>query len=148
MASKADVKKILDLIKKEGIEFVDFRFTDPRGKNHHTSYIASEVDEDVFNDGVMFDGSSIEGWKGINESDMILQPDLATAIADPFTANATLIIFCDVIEPATGQGYTRDPRSTARRAEEYLKYTKVGDCLLYTSPSPRDQRGSRMPSSA
>ena len=131
MASKAEAKKVLDLIKKEGIEFVDFRFTDPRGKNHHTSYIASEVDEDVFNDGVMFDGSSIEGWKGINESDMILQPDLSTATIDPFTANATLILFCDVIEPATGQGYTRDPRSTARRAEEYLKYTKIGDTAYF-----------------
>lgn len=129
--ANAGIKKILDLIKKEEVEFVDFRFTDPRGKSHHTSYIADQVDEDILTDGVMFDGSSIEGWKGINESDMILQPDLDTAVMDPFTAAPTLIMFCDVIEPNTGQGYTRDPRSTARRAEEYLKYTKIGDTAYF-----------------
>lgn len=128
-------KKILDLIKKEEVEFVDFRFTDPRGKCHHTTYVAAQVDEDVLSDGVMFDGSSINGWKGINESDMILMPDTATAVIDPFTAAPTLILFCDVIEPATGQGYVRDPRSAAKRAEEYLKYTKIGD-KAYFGPEP------------
>lgn len=127
----SDVKKVLELIKKEEIEFVDFRFTDPRGKCHHTSYIANKVDENCFTDGVMFDGSSIAGWKGINESDMILMPDPTTAVLDPFTSHNTLIIFCDVIEPATGQGYTRDPRSTARKAEQYLKFSGIGDTAYF-----------------
>ncbi|PIR32167.1 MAG: type I glutamate--ammonia ligase [Alphaproteobacteria bacterium CG11_big_fil_rev_8_21_14_0_20_44_7] len=127
----ADAKQVLDLIKKEEIEFVDFRFTDPRGKNHHTAYKANQVDEDVLADGVMFDGSSINGWKGINESDMILRPDAASAVLDPFSARKTLIMFCDVIEPNTGQGYIRDPRSTAKRAEEYLKYTGIGDTAYF-----------------
>lgn len=126
-----DAKKVLELIKKEEVEFVDFRFTDPRGKSHHTSYIAGKVNEGTFTDGVMFDGSSISGWKGINESDMILMPDPSTAVLDPFTTHTTLIIFCDVIEPATGQGYTRDPRSTAKKAEAYLKYTGIGDTAYF-----------------
>lgn len=128
---KLDAKGVLEFIKKEEIDFVDFRFTDPRGKTHHTSYRASQVNEDSFNDGVMFDGSSIAGWKGINESDMILMPDASTAVLDPFTVQKTLIIFCDVIEPSTGQGYIRDPRSTAKRAEEYLKYTGIGDTAFF-----------------
>lgn len=128
-------KEILDLIKKEEVEFVDFRFTDPRGKNHHTTYHAAKVDEGVLEDGVMFDGSSINGWKGINESDMILMPDPDSAVFDPFTAEQTLVLFCDVVEPATGQGYTRDPRSTAKAAEEYLKYTGIGDKAFF-GPEP------------
>ncbi len=111
-----DAKGVLNLIKEQEVEFVDFRFTDPRGKSHHTSYRAHKVEESTFTDGVMFDGSSIAGWKGINESDMILMPDPSTAVMDPFTTQSTLIIFCDVIEPATGQGYTRDPRSTAKKS--------------------------------
>jgi glutamine synthetase len=127
----SDAKKVLEFIKKEGVEFVDFRFTDPRGKCHHTSYLARRVDESNFVDGIMFDGSSIAGWKGINESDMILMPDTSTAVLDPFTVQKTLIIFCDVIEPATGQGYSRDPRTIAKRAEEYVKYTGIGDTAYF-----------------
>lgn len=127
----SDAKKILEFIKKEAVEFVDFRFTDPRGKCHHTSYRATRVDEGSFADGIMFDGSSIAGWKGINESDMILMPDVSTAVLDPFTVQKTLIIFCDVIEPATGQGYSRDPRTIAKRAEEYVKYTGIGDTAYF-----------------
>ena len=127
----SEVKKVLERIKKEEIQFVDFRFTDPRGKTHHTTYRSTFVEEATFVDGVMFDGSSIAGWKGINESDMILMPDPSTAVIDPFTAQTTLVIFCDIIEPATGQGYSRDPRTIAKRAEEYLKYTGIGDTAYF-----------------
>jgi len=127
----SDIKKFFDLAKQNEYEFVDFRFTDPRGKNHHTTYDIAKVDEDTFKDGIMFDGSSIEGWKGINESDMILQPQADTAFIDPFTAHPTICVFCDIIEPATGQAYGRDPRSTAKKAEEYLKYTGIGDTAYF-----------------
>ncbi len=123
----SDVKKVFELIKQHDIKFIDFRFTDTKGKWQHTAYAHHKVNEDSFTDGIMFDGSSIAGWKDINESDMILMPDPSTAFVDPFTAQPTLIIFCDVIEPATGRGYTRDPRSTAQRAEAYLAYTGIGD---------------------
>jgi glutamine synthetase len=116
----ADVMK---LIEEKGIKFVDYRFTDTRGKEQHVTVPISAVDEDVFEDGKMFDGSSIAGWKGIQESDMILMPDPATACVDPFFEEPTLLLTCDVIEPNTMQGYERDPRSVARRAEAYLKST-------------------------
>ena len=122
---------VMNMIKEHEIEFVDFRFTDPRGKWHHTAYFVDAIDEDTFEDGIMFDGSSIAGWKAINESDMILMPDTSTAFVDPFAAQPTLIIFCDIIEPSTGQNYTRDPRSTARRAEQYLQYTGLGDAAYF-----------------
>src|ERR1700761_5882577 len=122
---------VLKMIKDNEAQFVDFRFTDPRGKWQHTTYIASKVDEASFEDGIMFDGSSIAGWKSINESDMILMPDASTAFLDPFAAQPTLIIFCDVVEPSTGQNYTRDPRSTAKRAEQYLAYTGIGDTAYF-----------------
>jgi glutamine synthetase len=109
-------KDVLKKIKDEKIEFVDFRFTDPRGKWQHTTYIADKITEDQLNDGIMFDGSSIAGWKSINESDMILRPDLDSAFTDPFTAQPTMVITCDIVEPSTGQDYSRDPRSTANRA--------------------------------
>lgn len=121
----------LSMIKEHDIQFVDFRFTDPKGKWQHTCYIADQVDEGVFEDGVMFDGSSISGWKTINESDMILMPDGDSAFVDPFAAQPTLVIFCDVIEPSTGQAYGRDPRSVAKRAEAYLEYTGVGDTAYF-----------------
>jgi len=121
------IKNIEKMMKEFDVRFVDFRFTDPRGKWHHTTYIADQVNESTFEDGVMFDGSSIAGWKSINESDMILMPDTSTAVIDPFAAQPTIMITCDVIEPSTGQPYGRDPRSTARRAEAYLKYTGIGD---------------------
>ncbi len=115
------------LIKEHGIEYVAFRFTDLRGKLQHTAQHISTVDEDLLEDGIMFDGSSIAGWKAINESDMILRPDLATAVLDPFAAAPTLDVFCDVYEPSTGQPYSRDPRSIARAAEQYLKATGIAD---------------------
>ncbi|MBN8543436.1 MAG: type I glutamate--ammonia ligase [Alphaproteobacteria bacterium] len=120
-----------DLVKKHDVQFVDFRFTDPRGKWQHTTYIADKVNKGTFEDGVMFDGSSISGWKSINESDMILMPDASTAFLDPFAAQPTLVVTGDIIEPATGQSYGRDPRSTAKRAEAYLKYTGIGDTAYF-----------------
>jgi glutamine synthetase len=125
------VNKLTKLIKENEAAFVDFRFTDPRGKLQHTTYIASQVGEEQIENGVMFDGSSIAGWKSINESDMILKPDLETAFMDPFTAMPTVVVFCDVLEPATGQPYNRDPRSTGRRAEAYLKYTGLADTAYF-----------------
>ena len=96
------VGNVFKLIKEHDIQFVDFRFTDPRGKWQHTAYSAKKVDKASFEDGIMFDGSSIAGWKSINESDMILKPDASTAFLDPFSALPTMIIFCDVVEPSTG----------------------------------------------
>jgi glutamine synthetase len=131
MAKKTEsddgVAKVLNMIKENGVEYVDLRFTDPKGKWQHTAQHVSTVDEDTLKEGFMFDGSSIAGWKAINESDMILQPDLASAVMDPFTAKPSLILFCDIVEPATGQGYARDPRSTAKRAEAFLKESGIGD---------------------
>jgi glutamine synthetase len=122
---------VFKMIKDNEIQFVDFRFTDPKGKWQHTGYIASQVNESSFEDGIMFDGSSIAGWKSINESDMILMPDPKTAFIDPFSAQPTLVLFCDVIEPSTGQPYGRDPRSTAKRAEAFLQFTGVGDTAYF-----------------
>jgi glutamine synthetase len=127
----ADAKKVLQMIKENDVKYVDFRFTDPRGKWQHTAQHVSTVDDDMLNDGIMFDGSSIAGWKAINESDMTLKPDLATAVMDPFAAQPQLILFCDVLEPSTGQPYGRDPRSIARRAEAYLKSSGVGDTSFF-----------------
>jgi len=122
---------VFKLIKDNDIQFVDFRFTDPKGKWQHTCYVAGQVNEGSFEDGIMFDGSSIAGWKSINESDMILMPEPKTAFIDPFSAQPTLVLFCDVIEPSTGQPYARDPRSCAKRAEAYLQYTGVGDTAYF-----------------
>jgi glutamine synthetase len=121
----------MKLIEEKGIKFVDYRFTDTRGKEQHVTVPVSAFDEDVFEDGKMFDGSSIAGWKGIQESDMILMPDPATACVDPFFEEPTLLLTCDVIEPNTMQGYERDPRSLARRAEAYLKSTGVADTAYF-----------------
>ncbi len=123
--------EVLKLIKEKGVKFVDLRLTDTRGKEQHVTVPAGTVDDGFFEDGKMFDGSSIAGWKGINESDMILMPDTATAVLDPFTEEPTLNIHCDVIEPATMQGYSRDPRSAARRAEAYLKSTGIADTAFF-----------------
>src|SRR5579862_8361599 len=122
---------VIRLIKEKQVKFADLRFTDTRGKEQHVTIPARLVDEDFFRDGKMFDGSSIGGWKGINESDMILMPDAHTAGIDPFFEETTVDIRCDVIEPATMQGYERDPRSTARRAEAYLKSTGIADGALF-----------------
>jgi glutamine synthetase len=127
----SEVKKVLDLIKEHDVKYVDFRFTDPRGKWQHTAQHVVTVDEDLLTDGIMFDGSSIAGWKSINESDMILKPDLATAVLDPFAAQTQLIIFCDVIEPSTGQLYDRDPRAIAKRAEKHLIAAGYGDAAYF-----------------
>ena len=122
---------VLDLISKESAKFVDFRFTDTRGKEQHVSVPSHTVDEELFEDGKMFDGSSIAGWKGINESDMILMPDPTSAVIDPFFEEASVILRCDVIEPTTMQGYERDPRSLAKRAEAYLKSTGIADTAYF-----------------
>ncbi len=127
--------KLLDLIKSSDAKWVDFRFTDTRGKEQHISFPAHSVDEEVMEDGKMFDGSSIAGWKGIEASDMILRPDPETAFLDPFFDAVTVVVTCDIIEPSTLQGYDRDPRSIARRAEEYLKSTGIGD-TAYFGPEP------------
>ncbi|MEM9234482.1 MAG: type I glutamate--ammonia ligase [Pseudomonadota bacterium] len=124
-------KDVLKKIKDEDIRYVDLRFTDPRGKWQHVTFDRSMVDEDLFEDGTMFDGSSIAGWKAINESDMILMPDPSTAVMDPFFAQPTLTLICDVLEPATGQPYSRDPRTTAKAAEAYLQSSGVGDTAFF-----------------
>jgi glutamine synthetase len=128
---KAD--DVLKLIKDKDIRFVDLRFTDTKGKEQHVTVPAATVEDDFFEDGKMFDGSSIAGWKGIQESDMILMPDTATAVIDPFAEDATVNITCDVIEPNTMQGYERDPRSLAKRAEAYLKSSGIAD-MAYFGP--------------
>ncbi len=129
-APERAVAKVLEMIKEHSVEYVDLRFTDPRGKWQHTAQHVSTIDEDAFRDGIMFDGSSIAGWKAINESDMILMPDPATAVMDPFAAKPSLILFCDIFEPSTGQPYARDPRSTAKKAEAYVKSTGIGDTVM------------------
>ncbi len=126
---------LLKLCQDEDLPWIDLRFTDPRGKWQHLTMDASAMDEEQLEDGIMFDGSSIAGWKAINESDMILKPDLDRVTTDPFTAQGTAIVFCDILEPSTGQPYGRDPRSTAKRAEEYLKFSGIGD-VAYFGPEP------------
>ncbi len=128
-------KDILKQIKEEDIKFVDLRFSDPRGKMQHVTMDVSVVDEDMFADGVMFDGSSIAGWKAINESDMVLMPDCATCHVDPFFAQSTLAITCDILDPVTGEGYNRDPRSIAKKAEAYMQASGIGD-TVYVGPEP------------
>ena len=124
-------ENVLNTIKENNVKFVDLRFTDTKGKEQHVTIMADAVDDDFFVDGKMFDGSSIAGWKGINESDMILMPDAETSVIDPFSDEVTLNLRCDVIEPATMQGYERDPRSLAKRAENYLKSTGIGDTAYF-----------------
>ena len=122
---------VIKLIKDKEVKYADLRFTDTRGKEQHVTIPANLVDEDLFRDGKMFDGSSISGWKGINESDMILALDPTTAVIDPFFEQTTVNIRCDIIEPATMQGYERDPRSLGKRAEAYLKSTGIADGALF-----------------
>ncbi|WP_036292778.1 type I glutamate--ammonia ligase [Methylosinus sp. PW1] len=124
-------KDVLKQIADNDVKYVDFRFTDPRGKWQHVTFDVSIVDEEALNEGIQFDGSSIAGWKAINESDMTLIPDLATAVIDPFFAASTLIITGDIVEPLTGQPYARDPRSIAKKAEAYLKSTGIGDTAYF-----------------
>jgi glutamine synthetase len=129
------VAAVMKMIQENDVKFVDFRFTDTRGKEQHVSVPVSAFDESKFTEGHAFDGSSIAGWKGIDASDMLLMPDPTTANIDPFMDETTLLLSCDVIEPATGKGYDRDPRSLARRAEAYLKSSGVGD-TAYFGPEP------------
>ena len=129
------VEKALELIKESEAKFVDLRFTDTKGKEQHVSIPASVVDEEFFEEGKMFDGSSIAGWKGINESDMVLLPDATSCVVDPFAEETQVNIRCDIVEPSTMEGYERDPRSVARRAEEFLKSTGIGDTCFF-GPEP------------
>ena len=121
------VKNVSKLIKDKEIEFVDFRFTDPKGKLQHLTMDATIVDDQMLNEGVFFDGSSIAGWKAINESDMILNPDLSRAIVDSFNSHNTLNIFCDILDAVKKEPYERDPRGTAKKAESYMKKLGKGD---------------------
>ena len=125
------VENVLKMIKENDVKFVDFRFCDTRGKEQHVTFPAHTIDEDTFEDGNMFDGSSVAGWKGINESDMILMPDATTAVIDPFFDDTTLILRCDIIEPNDMQGYERDPRSIAHRAEQYMESTGIADTAYF-----------------
>ena len=122
---------VISTIKEKGVKYVDFRLCDTKGKEQHVTVPAHTIDDSVFTEGKMFDGSSISGWKGINESDMILMPDTDTAFIDPFFEDPTLVLTCDVLEPSTGQGYDRDPRSLAKRAEAYLKSTGIADTAYF-----------------
>lgn len=128
-------EKTLNMIKECDVKWIDLRFTDTKGKEQHVTIPSSEVDEGFFEDGKMFDGSSIAGWKGINESDMILMPDDSSAVMDPFTDDNTLNLRCGIVEPSTMLGYNRDPRSIAQRAEAYMKSTGIADSALF-GPEP------------
>jgi len=125
------VEKVLNTIKDEGVEYVDIRFTDPRGRLQHVTVIADLVDADFLEEGFMFDGSSIAGWKSIDQSDMKLMADLDSGYVDPFYAEKTLCLHCNVVEPDTGEPYSRDPRGTAVKAEAYLKSTGIGDTAYF-----------------
>ena len=131
----SNVQNILKIIKEKEIQFVDLRFTDPRGKMQHVSQHVSTIDEDSLAEGFMFDGSSIAGWKAINESDMKLMPDCSRSVVDPFYSQPTLAIFCDVLDPISGQPYERDPRSTAKQALKYMESMGIGD-TAYFGPEP------------
>ena len=125
------VESVLNQIRDEGIEYVDIRFTDPRGKLQHVTVISDLVDEDFLEEGFMFDGSSIAGWKSIDQSDMKLMPDTSSVYIDPFYAEKTLAVHCNVVEPDTGEAYSRDPRGTAVKAEAYLKASGIGDSAYF-----------------
>src|SRR6201993_1789089 len=129
------VADVMKLVQENEVKFVDFRFTDTRGKEQHVTVPISAFDEDKFSAGHAFDGSSIAGWKGIQASDMLLMPDPSTARMDPFTDEPVLNINCDVHEPSDGKPYNRCPRGIARRAEAYLKSTGLGD-VAYFGPEP------------
>jgi glutamine synthetase len=128
-----DSKSVIKSLREQDVRYVDLRFTDMRGKWHHVTFDISMVDEEFLEEGTMFDGSSIAGWKAINESDMLLKPDLATVHMDPFFAQKTAVMTCDVLEPGTGEAYNRDPRSIAKKAEMFLKESGVAD-LAYFGP--------------
>lgn len=130
-----EINQTLALIKENNAKFVDLRFTDTNGKEQHVSISSNTVDEEFFQNGKMFDGSSISGWKGINESDMVLMPEAKTAVVDPFYEQKTINIRCDILDPVTMQGYERDPRSVAKQSEQFLKSTGIAD-TVYFGPEP------------
>ena len=125
------VADVMKMVKENEVKFVDFRFTDTRGKWQHITAPVSQFDESKFEEGQAFDGSSIAGWKGIEASDMLLMPDPNSAIIDPFFEEITLVLICDVIEPTDGKAYERDPRSIAKRAESFLKQSGIGDTAYF-----------------
>lgn len=126
---------VMAFIEENDVKFVDLRFTDTKGKEQHVTIPVSQINEEFFEEGKMFDGSSISGWKGINESDMVLMPDCTTVVLDPFTDEVTMNVVCDILEPDTMQGYDRDPRSIARRAEAYLQAAGIADTAFF-GPEP------------
>ena len=125
------LEQIEKLIKDNQVEFIDLRFTDMRGIEQHVTFPASVIEPSLFEEGKMFDGSSMAGWRGIAESDMVLLPDAETAYLDPFYADPTLVLTCDVLDPATMQGYARCPRGIAKRAEAYLKASGIADQAFF-----------------
>ncbi len=127
----SDLKNLMQMIKDNDVKFIDLMFTDPKGKMQHLTMDVGMMDEATFKEGVMFDGSSIEGWKAINESDMTLMPEPSSAYIDPFFAQTTLSVFCDILDPSTGEGYGRDPRMTAKNAVTYLQSTGIGDTAFF-----------------
>ena len=129
------IQNVFRMIQEFKVSYVDLRFTDTRGKELHVSVPVDLVNQELFEKGRMFDGSSIPGWKGISDSDMILRPDPKTALMDPFFKHSTLILRCDVVEPMTNKGYDRDPRSVAKRAEQYMRSTGIAD-EYYVGPEP------------
>ncbi len=129
--NESNVKDILRRVKDENIQFIDFRFTDTLSKFHHITYRSPSIGENELLNGIIFDGSSIPGWKQVNCSDMIIKPDFSTAFIDPFTTQSTLVLICDVIDPKTQTGYLRDPRTIARKAIDYLKSSKIGDQVYF-----------------
>src|SRR5579871_6500916 len=131
IVSMTTANDVLKLIKDNDVKFADFRFTDPRGKWQHVTFDISIINEDTFSEGQMFDGSSIAGWKAIHESDMCLLPDPNSACIDPFYAETTLVLVCDVLEPTTGEPYSRDPRGIAKKAEAMVKTLGVGDTVYF-----------------
>ena len=131
MAEIKTPKDVLELIKKENVKMVDLRFMDFPGIWQHCSYPISQIDEDVFAEGLGFDGSSIRGWRAINESDMLIIPVPSTAFIDPFTAVKTLVMICNIQDPVTGADYTRDPRNIAIKAENYLKKLGLADTAYF-----------------
>jgi glutamine synthetase len=135
MSSKIGTSHIFEMVKNNNIKFIDFRFCDYSGKWLHISHCADQVGEEELTKGVAFDGSSVPAWKTINESDMIMMPQLDSAFVDPFSINPTLVLTCDVIEPRTNKGYDRDPRYTAKKAEKYLQESGIGD-VAYFGPEP------------
>ena len=128
-------KNTKTLIQEHSVKWADLRFTDTQGKEQHVTLPINLIDDEIFENGKMFDGSSIAGWKGIHESDMVLLPDDASAVIDPFTEESTINLRCDVVEPITMQAYKRDPRSVAKRAEHYLAASGIGDTAFF-GPEP------------